>query len=435
MTWAPAAPEPERAPATSVWERLEFAVTLLLMFWFTEGWVSVIGGGPHAGLDADALRNLWFPAYGVIIALSLAHVARFGSIVVGLVLGAPIVVLAFASSEWSILPDVTQRRAFALAVTSLFGFYLAARYSWRELIELTAGALLLAAVGSLIAAVLYPGMGVDQDVHVGAWEGLFGHKNQLGGWMVRAAHACLCAAIFVPSRRLFWSGGALLSAGLVAASTSTTALAALVLTVGGVAGVGALRTRGAAAVAVLWLAAIVVAGVAAAVWLVPDAVFGLVGKDATLTGRTEIWELLDQRVQERPLLGYGFGAFWADPDYGPSAVLAQQLDWAVPSAHNGWLETMLQLGKVGVAVFAVHFAITSAAALGRLWSGPEAYWAPVTLLLLLLFSVSESTIIQQNNLLWTLYLATAAKLLQLPVRSREPAPAAPRPSYEATRLA
>jgi exopolysaccharide production protein ExoQ len=73
-----------------------------------------------------------------------------------------------------------------------------------------------------------------------------------------------------------------------------------------------------------------------------------IGRDPTLTGRTEIWRnLLD--VPVNPVLGTGFESFW----------LGERLErlWAIPGmhineAHNGYLEIYLNLGWIGVALMA-----------------------------------------------------------------------------------
>ena len=74
-----------------------------------------------------------------------------------------------------------------------------------------------------------------------------------------------------------------------------------------------------------------------------------IGRDPTLTGRTELWQqLLGMTVN--PLVGTGFESFW----------LGQRLEklwniywWHPNESHNGYLEVFLNLGWVGVALFAV----------------------------------------------------------------------------------
>jgi exopolysaccharide production protein ExoQ len=72
------------------------------------------------------------------------------------------------------------------------------------------------------------------------------------------------------------------------------------------------------------------------------------GRNSTLTGRTDIWDAVLQ-VPINPLLGAGFESFW----------MGERLKelWTIPimnginEAHNGYLETYLNLGWVGVTLF------------------------------------------------------------------------------------
>ncbi len=85
---------------------------------------------------------------------------------------------------------------------------------------------------------------------------------------------------------------------------------------------------------------------------------------ATLTGRTELWQVLMQHVSERPLLGYGYGGFWTPQRL---TALVQHEGWALGSAHSQYFEVLLQLGVVGLTAFCA----TAAAAFLRLVRG---YW-------------------------------------------------------------
>ena len=78
---------------------------------------------------------------------------------------------------------------------------------------------------------------------------------------------------------------------------------------------------------------------------VPDfrgAIAGLLGRDVTLTGRTDIWEAA-LKLPTNPLLGNGFASTWLTHE---GAALAVELN--IPHAHNGYLETFLQSGFIGV---------------------------------------------------------------------------------------
>jgi O-antigen ligase len=88
---------------------------------------------------------------------------------------------------------------------------------------------------------------------------------------------------------------------------------------------------------------------------IKSAVLESSGRDATLTGRTGLWETLLQEPIN-PLIGVGYASFW----------LGERLTriWAMypmthpNEAHNGYLEVYLNLGLIGVCLIA-----------GVLWRG------------------------------------------------------------------
>jgi len=70
----------------------------------------------------------------------------------------------------------------------------------------------------------------------------------------------------------------------------------------------------------------------------------LLGKDSTLTDRTLLWsELL--KVKINPLFGTGFESFWLGERF---RKFAESRWWQPNQAHNGYLETYLNLGLVGL---------------------------------------------------------------------------------------
>lgn len=73
-------------------------------------------------------------------------------------------------------------------------------------------------------------------------------------------------------------------------------------------------------------------------------VLTLLGRDATLTDRTLLWEEL-LKFDVNPLLGTGFECFWLGPRMDSLSGLFHFLP---NQAHNGYLETYLNLGLLGV---------------------------------------------------------------------------------------
>jgi O-antigen ligase len=76
------------------------------------------------------------------------------------------------------------------------------------------------------------------------------------------------------------------------------------------------------------------------------------GRDMTLTGRTDVWrELLGLHTD--PLLGVGFMSFWDD-----QRLQSQLPEWVAKSAHNGYLEEYLAGGWVGIFFLTVMLLCT-----------------------------------------------------------------------------
>lgn len=65
------------------------------------------------------------------------------------------------------------------------------------------------------------------------------------------------------------------------------------------------------------------------------------GRDETLNTRTDIWAILVPYALQKPLLGYGLGGFWTDA----------MRDISDATAHNGYLDIVLNIGFVGHVLF------------------------------------------------------------------------------------
>src|SRR5262249_52276695 len=84
-------------------------------------------------------------------------------------------------------------------------------------------------------------------------------------------------------------------------------------------------------------------------WVMFDAFTEAFGRDATLTGRTELWQGL-LRLAVDPIVGAGFESFWLGDRI---ANLWHQYWWHPNQAHNGYLDTYLNLGAIGVVLLII----------------------------------------------------------------------------------
>ena len=86
-------------------------------------------------------------------------------------------------------------------------------------------------------------------------------------------------------------------------------------------------------------------------------VIHLLGRNDTLTGRTDIWKML-WNWDINPVVGTGFESFWL----GERRLEVQSYLPFLNEAHNGYLETYLNLGMVGVVITAAVLLATYAKA-------------------------------------------------------------------------
>ena len=143
-----------------------------------------------------------------------------------------------------------------------------------------------------------------------------------------------------------------------------------------------------------------------------DSMAGLLGRDSTLTGRTNIWAMALENIAERPVLGYGYNAFW---NVAPGAERINTiLHWKVPHAHNGFIDLTLQLGIVGLVLYiGIYFvAIRRALNLANETQEQEAIWPLTFVTFTLLYQVTESTILAGNTIIWMVFVSAICSVTQ-----------------------
>lgn len=377
--------------------------------------------------ETPILRLIWLPVYAVTAGLL---VFRFDKVIrawPAWLMVAGLVGLAYVSQYWSIDPEVTDRRVIAMAINSAFAVYLGAVFRGASLPRVLMYTCLVMAVGSLIMVFAFPQIGVHQLDNAGLWRGLWYEKNQMGLVMVVgavSAAASLAADNLAGNGRRPWIPllTLALTTLLVIATQSKTSLLCWMLGVGMVGGWWTLKQGGAAVtVAAVWLAVVMAVGGA---WLWTSdsaAILEALGKDPSLTGRTLIWEALMRKVAERPWTGYGFSAFWG-VDSIPAREIRLETQWPVPSAHNGWIDLLVQLGWPGAVAVGTIMAISAVMILARLNSmgAREGYWSIGYLSVFIALSLSESVLLNHASLPWTLMLAILARAVTFdpaPVRA------------------
>ena len=145
-----------------------------------------------------------------------------------------------------------------------------------------------------------------------------------------------------------------------------------------------------------------------------DIVLQLMDRTISLTGRTDIWRSVWDAISQRIVLGYGFNGFWNGID-GASANVILSLGWVAKHAHDGFLDLWLELGIVGLALFAVGFFSALRGAFRLLVNDRSAgtTWPMQYLAFMFFYHIAEGPILRQNSLYWALYTATVVYVSSL----------------------
>jgi exopolysaccharide production protein ExoQ len=315
--------------------------------------------------------------------------------------------LACLSSAWSVEPLLTLRRSVLLLASTMIAIYVGERYSIKAFAHLLAQTMCLMIVLVLLAYLVAPTYVIDYSAYGGAWKGLSTYKNTFGEHMAVA----VSLLVLVRFRSLPWLRYVfvLIAAGLLFLSHSATALVCGVLALAAVPLWRLMRCKQRLLVAVLG-AVTFFSGI---YWLLafPETILQVLGRDATLTGRTDLWSKLLPVIANRPILGYGYAAFWAgsNADVLNVWIGAGRL---VPIADNGYVDLCLGLGAAGLTLFVYVYTGVFRKAMEYLRSehGFVALWPVVYLCLFAADNICESALLTRGTFPFLVFAIVATSL-------------------------
>ncbi|WP_019503541.1 O-antigen ligase [Pleurocapsa sp. PCC 7319] len=394
-------------------ELIESGFVIVSLMFYSGGVLAVVlSGGISQGdlqqdFDTGLIRLVFSLIYVItffLLVLMWKKIVYFASrnILFWVLIG-----LTFASIFWSYVPDVTLRRLVALIGTTMFGIYLSSKYSIEQQLKMLVWTYGIAVFLSFLFVIALPQYGLESGTHEGLWRGIYSHKNTLGVNMATSSIIFWIMAInSQENRHLLWIGF-YSSIILVILSGASSALANVFIIIVIYFFCQIFRLR--LTIQIPLLICLLITGVWMNILVTSnlDFLLGLLGKDITLTGRTELWQLTWQSIQKEYWLGYGYRAFWTEGN-SEASIINTTLSWIVPHAHNGLLQLWTNLGLLGVLIYLAGFLTIFMTAFMQFQQNKqwEFCWIILFLSFVILTNTTEQNLLRENNIVWVLYVAT-----------------------------
>jgi exopolysaccharide production protein ExoQ len=306
---------------------------------------------------------------------------------------------AMISVAWSIHPDLTFKRTLGSILSVLVAAYLSVRFGEKDRMKVFSLFFATSAIGSVLFVASYPEVGIHS---YGALAGLYLNKNMMGQAMSLAILVELYLLV-LGNWRPIWRFGLLSTyVTLLILSHSFTSLICGAFYLAATAAYIIGRRDKLMAIIVAITLGLPLLLLQLGLWYNADLLLSFVGKDPTLTGRTDVWLATLDLIKQKPLLGWGYMATWVPTDL-QFAAINDSFQSRVPNAHSSYLEVTLQLGLVGLGLLLTIIAVAWRRALACSRMGVPLGWFSLMLLVgLLAYSIAETGLGLNQSLSWLL---------------------------------
>jgi O-antigen ligase len=431
------------AESASIWSRASTWGLLLPLLYFALDGVSPFLNSPTAlravgtisegGVLGERFGKLLMFVLCMIFVAQRHQAVRRLSMQMKLVTSFPILaLLLFPVSQ---MASRTISSGALLLAGILLMYYIMSRYAFDELLEL----FLILGTGTIVASIVFalalPQYGLDlMGGHTGAWKGIFSAKNCLGNmalFFLTMAVSYRGRTLFLRSVRIWQIIFCLIAIAFSRAATAYLLTAIYIVYFVAMKALHRFRKKDYFVLCILLLGGLSVAAVM--IVTTPDLLFSLLGKDASLTGRTGIWSSVIDSIAKRPLLGYGYQAFWLALE-GESYRVILAVSWVLAQAQNGFLDVMLEMGVAGLAIVVLVFGFAfrdGVVCLLRSRNQTQlraVEWYLAIVMLTLIYNLDESFLFEPKHLGSMIFVIACVGLkqewLRLRVHDRAPAPGA-----------
>ena len=320
-------------------------------------------------------------------------------------------ILAVISSKWSASMQITLQMCIEVGLCTLFACYLSARYTAERLMELLIFMGVVFGLLNILFAIALPSYGIFQGYGGSAWQGICNHKNTLGISSAYLLTPVFFTTTYSRGRKIAYAA---LLVFLIYMSQSRGAwgcAVGILLFVGWTYLIRRVTSRELTLVLVV-SSIIAISLVVSAIYFWPQLAI-LLGKDSSMTGRTQIYHEVWLTILKRPWLGYGFGGFWF-PGSLESQRIGLAIGWpGIGYAENGILELALQIGFIGTALVLGFMARAFAQGIRLLRSprySPRIGWFLTILALAAFTNIDAGWFMTTDTLDWVLIVFACVAL-------------------------
>ena len=369
-------------------------------------------------------NRIFWPAIAVVsVVLAVRHYSRLGRLTLPPHIICLFAYAAFAGASvlWAFRPEISFIR-FLQQVMVLTSIVLPGMLAARTA-DMTRGMFLCLALGAILNIFFVLGDPPNLVTMYNGYPGYFSGKNYLGEFSA-ATFLVSLHEILYPRRRTLGIIVAVIAASLLFLSNSKTAtgLAFVAPLVAGLMLISrimrpleklattAMKRRISLAIIVLSipLCYIILSNVSGFdMYRVSYILYG----DLSFTGRTVIWDFASWEIDRRPFLGWGYQSFWLVGPDAPSIVEAPGWVKNMPNAHNGYYDTMLELGYVGLTLLVIFITATFHA-IGRLADlDRRRAWLMLSLVIyIVVYNFLESQWMRGFEFLWVVFVFVAVEI-------------------------
>lgn len=319
-----------------------------------------------------------------------------------------LLLLPLLSVMWSVDGSTSLRRAIAFTLTIITCKVAVTTFARSKLEHMLRLFVIVFLVETYLFTMLSPDAIVLDGRKAGDWMGMIDGNTRFGRYVATAALIEL--AFLVSGSRLRVLDVTLLLAAVVALyqSDAKTALLSFLFSLGMYVALSFFRRlRCPSAVSAAIIAVIGLLAIPLALSLIQE-FFALIERDPTLTHRTHLWSLaVEYALQEHPILGAGFRAFWIEGHSTP-VLYALFGSYATDfgNGHNGYLDVWLELGVPGIVLLLALMTIfwTNASRVCDRIPSPLAALAVLLFYFGALYSTAEKFLFEHSELLSVIWL-------------------------------